>query len=339
MKTSRLKYLLHSGKNPKWQYYLRSYAQLCTPRCLLRPRAENLLQSLENRPDKQYILDRVDYYCQLSDKTNFDKERFEQEAVAIGQQSMTGQKVYYLDSMTLARRFNPHLLWRLLPGDIFYVPDVPSIVKSRPIVGAWRTDACGNYAKCKDNANAVIMKLDKVRHFIFIDDKKSFADKKDACIFRGKVRDKANRLLFMDKFYGDERVDCGSIDRVKDGWQRPKMSLYDHLDYRYIISLEGNDVASNLKWVMSSNSIAVMPKPTCESWFMEGQLRPDYHYICIKPDFSDLKQKLDYYSVHLDKAQSIVDHAHEWVSQFRDNRREQLISLLVLQKYLEQVNK
>ncbi len=66
------------------------------------------------------------------------------------------------------------------------------------------------------------------------------------------------------------------------------MSLYDHLHYRYIMALEGNDVATNLKWIMSSNSIAVMPRPTCETWFMEGRLIPNYHYIEIADDFHDL---------------------------------------------------
>ena len=39
--------------------------------------------------------------------------------------------------------------------------------------------------------------------------------------------------------------------------------------HKFILCIEGNDVASNLKWVMSSNSVAVMPKPKFESWFME----------------------------------------------------------------------
>lgn len=99
------------------------------------------------------------------------------------------------------------------------------------------------------------------------------------------------------------------------------------------MALEGNDVASNLKWVMSSNSVAVMPRPTCETWFMEGKLIPNYHYIEIKPDFSDLEERLNYYIEHPEEAQQIVDHAHAYVTQFKDRKREKLISLLVLVKY------
>jgi hypothetical protein len=99
------------------------------------------------------------------------------------------------------------------------------------------------------------------------------------------------------------------------------------------MSLEGNDVASNLKWVMSSNSIAVMPKPTCETWFMEGTLIPNYHYIEIKPDFSDLIEKLEYYIAHPDEAEEIIRHAHEYVDRFLNRRRERIISWLVMDRY------
>lgn len=99
------------------------------------------------------------------------------------------------------------------------------------------------------------------------------------------------------------------------------------------MALEGNDVASNLKWVMSSNSIAIMPRPVYETWFMEGMLKPDYHYIEVKPDFSDLEEKMDYYTAHPEAAQAIIDHAHEYVEQFKDSKREDIISLLVLDKY------
>ena len=46
---------------------------------------------------------------------------------------------------------------------------------------------------------------------------------------------------------------------------------------------------------MSSNSLAVMPKPKFESWFMEGLLIPDHHFVEIKRDYSDLEEKLNYY--------------------------------------------
>ena len=36
---------------------------------------------------------------------------------------------------------------------------------------------------------------------------------------------------------------------------------------------------------------------------------------------------------HPEEAEAIARHAHEYISQFRDKKRERLISLLVMQKY------
>ena len=127
-------------------------------------------------------------------------------------------------------------------------------------------------------------------------------------------------------------VDAASTNcsEARPEWQKGKMPIGEHPDYKFIMSLEGNDVASNLKWVMSSNSIAVTPRLTQETWFMKGTLKPDYHYIEVKDDFSDLESRPNYYIEHPDEAEAIIRHAHEYVDQFRDLEREKLISLLVL---------
>ena len=71
---------------------------------------------------------------------------------------------------------------------------------------------------------------------------------------------------------------------------------------------------------------------------MEGTLKPDYHYIGVEEDYSDLIDKMEYYIAHPEKAQEIIDHAHEYIDQFRDREREKLISLLVLKRYLDIMN-
>ena len=74
-----------------------------------------------------------------------------------------------------------------------------------------------------------------------------------------------------------------------------------------------------------------------KSWCFKGweTLVPNYHYIEIKPDFSDLEERLQYYMAHTDEAQAIIEHAHEYIEQFKNKKREQLISLLVLEKYFK----
>lgn len=325
MSIQKIKYTLHSGKNNKMLYYVRGFVKTHLPLWLMRWRRSRLLSQAGKRDDYDYIKKRVDYYNRLAaGHVNTAPELWMRKSVETGHQPMTRQKVYYYDTMEYARCFAPTNRWHLLGGDITFVDDVPSIVKSRPIAG--------------DNANSVVMKMDKVRHFIFVNDRTRFRDKVDRAIFRGKVGDKDIRLKFMEMYFGNPRFDIGAIDNIRPEWKCEKISIYDHLKYKYVLALEGNDVASNLKWVMSSNSLAVMPRPTYETWFMEGTLRPNYHYVEVKADLSDLEEKMDYYTAHPDEAEAIIRHAHEYVDQFRDKRREEIISLMVLDKYFKAVN-
>ena len=89
---------------------------------------------------------------------------------------------------------------------------------------------------------------------------------------------------------------------------------------------------------MSSNSVAVMPKPKYESWFMEGKLIPNYHYILIKDDYSDLEEKLNYYKKNTDELKRIAKNANQYTNQFRDRNKEKLISLLVMEKFFKLSN-
>jgi RNase adaptor protein for sRNA GlmZ degradation len=76
-----------------------------------------------------------------------------------------------------------------------------------------------------------------------------------------------------------------------------------------------------------------MPAPKYENWFMEGRLIPDHHYIQIRDDYTDLEEKLQYYIEHTAKAQAIINTANAYVKQFFDKKQEDLISLLVLERY------
>jgi len=139
-------------------------------------------------------------------------------------------------------------------------------------------------------------------------------------------------------YHGHHLCNLGHVGRknicnVK--WEVQYMQIEEQLKYKFVLSLEGNDVASNLKWIMSSNSLAVMPKPSTESWFMEGTLIPDYHYVLIKDDFSDLQERLEYYINNVDVAQMIIKNANQYTKQFQNEKQERLISLLVLKKYFE----
>ena len=329
MNRRKIYYLLHNGKNSNLKYFIRSYVREYTPKVFSQMRRDKLLAEIEKRPDRDYIHQRADYYCKLSALTAEQLEPWDKKAVCLRNQPITRQKVYYFDAMEIARYFPQDLRWILDSGDKPYVAPEPAIVKNCPIV--------------ENNDYSVILKLEKVRHFLFVDDKKPWRENRNMTIFRGDLGPrKENRDLFMNLFADGQSpmVDAASTNRSEQHpeWQKGKMTIGEHLDYKFIMSLEGNDVASNLKWVMSSNCIAVTPRLTQETWFMEGTLRPNYHYIEVKEDFSDLEERLQYYIDHPEEAEAIIRHAHEYIDQFRDTHRERLISLLVLKKYFDITN-
>ena len=79
-----------------------------------------------------------------------------------------------------------------------------------------------------------------------------------------------------------------------------------------------------------------MPRPTCETWFMEGVLEPGVHFVEIASDYSDLEEKIDYYSTHISEAEVIIKNAHEHVSRFQEKDMEDLLCLKVLESYFIQ---
>jgi hypothetical protein len=68
---------------------------------------------------------------------------------------------------------------------------------------------------------------------------------------------------------------------------------------------------------------------------MEGTLVPGTHYVEVRPDFADLDEKVAYYENHPDEAEAIIDSANRHCRQFTNKASEDLISVLVLQKYFE----
>ena len=172
---------------------------------------------------------------------------------------------------------------------------------------------------------------------MFLNDKVKFADKKNLLIGRAAVyKHQIHRVKFYEMYFGHPICNLGQVNSHATDhpeWIVEPLSMDKHLDFKFILCLEGNDVATNLKWVMSSNSLAVMPRPRYETWFMEGCLVPDYHYVEIDADYSNLEEKLQYYIQHPELAQAIVEHAHAHVDQFKNKKREKLIAFLTLAKY------
>ena len=146
-------------------------------------------------------------------------------------------------------------------------------------------------------------------------------------VWRGGAYQKLRRE-FVERFYDHPKCEVGQTNRPAENvpWQKQYMSKEAQLEYKFIFCPEGNDVSTNLKWVMSSNSICFMPKPRYETWFMEGLLKPGIHYVELKSDYSDLDEKIEYYSTHILESETIISNAHQHVARFQNKDLEDLLS-------------
>ncbi|PSW19397.1 lipopolysaccharide A protein [Photobacterium sanctipauli] len=304
-------------KNNKLKYYCTNVLRELLPAAYYQSKLTSKLNKLDEF-DSHYIQQRVNYYLKHSAPFALPDEK----SVAIKDFKKNKQSAYYYDLKEFLVYFQNHLRVAYRFGDDTNVETYPFLVKARPINA--------------NNVNAVLFKLNKVRHFNFINDPVPFTSKKEMMVWRGGAY-RPHRRKFIEKFYNHPMCNVGQTNKPAENvpWQKDFMSIEEQLQYKFILCIEGNDVATNLKWAMSSNSLCVMPKPKYETWFMEGTLKAGVHYIEVADDYSDLEEKLSYYIAHTQKAQKIITNANEYVAQFKNKEREDLISFLVLKKYFE----
>jgi len=304
-------------KNSRFLYFVANLSRLCIPGLVYRLRRMWLLRPSKIEAAKHLKL-RADYYCKLEAPCKLGVE-----ASKFGFNLFGGHpRNYQFDLGQYLRYWNRQFRIHYRMGDNTHLLDVPTFTKARVIEG--------------DVRNLIVFNMDKVRHFDFVHDRLSYQSKEDQIVWRGPAY-QPWRIEFLNRWFGHPRCDIGRTDKNSDGihQRKPWMSVTEQLKYKFILSIEGNDVATNLKWIMSSNSLCFMTRPTKETWFMEGLLKPNYHYVMLKNDCSDLLEKMDYYLAHEDEALAIIDNAHKWVVQFQNPRDEEIVSLLVLQKYFK----
>ena len=137
-------------------------------------------------------------------------------------------------------------------------------------------------------------------------------------------------------FSGLVQVSEGNSDIPIDRLQnmiKNRLSLSEQLDYKYLLSLEGNDVASGLKWMLYSNSVVLMPKPTCQTWACEHLLAPYVHYVPLKDDLSDLMEQYEWCESEPARCEEIAGNGREFVSSFLDEERENVLEEAVFERY------
>lgn len=195
--------------------------------------------------------------------------------------------------------------------------------------------------------SGVLLRLNKKRHwekYIDFQDPLAFEEKLCSVVWRGATTGhgpfrKNPRFVFVSKFIDKFDVGFSKLCQGKKCEEliRPELTIDEHLQYKYIVVIEGNDVATSLKWVLMSNSIPFMQPPTKETWLMEGLLEPFVHYIPLNEDFSDLEEKVEWANENPDKALDIVENGKLFMKMFEDEASECWIEDAIMKSYIKKL--
>lgn len=275
----------------------------------------NKLRAYEKECNLKELNRRLDYYFKVN--TSFSLPT---QAIAKQDFVRKGRTEYFLDLSQFLVHFKKSYSFAYQFGDNTDVKPYPCLIKARPVA--------------QGNENSILFKLNKYRHFKWVEDKVAYQDKKDISVWRGGAYKKLRRD-FVEKLWNHPTCDIGQTNKPKENvpWQKGFLSIVQQLQNKFILCPEGNDVATNLKWVMSSNSLCFMLKPKYETWFMEGTLEAGKHYVEIAEDYSNLEKVMEYYATHHEAAKKIIRAANEYTMQFRDILFEDLLCLKVLERY------
>jgi hypothetical protein len=192
---------------------------------------------------------------------------------------------------------------------------------------------------------ATILNLNNVRHWGAIKLIKSndipFSQKHNVAIWRGANAHIMERYGFVKTYCGSENTDIGfsSIDKtcfqIEDQYIKGYLSIPEQLQSKYLISIEGNDVSTGLKWQLYSNSVVLMKKPTKVSWAMEDTLIPYTHYVPLDENLSNLQEQLEWCEKNQKKCELIAKNSTSFIEQFLNPNVENIITSCVLFKYFE----
>ena len=97
------------------------------------------------------------------------------------------------------------------------------------------------------------------------------------------------------------------------------VSRGDHLTYKYLVDVDGNSCSfERCFWLLLSNSLVIKQQSPNIQWYY-GALEPYKHYLPIKQDLTDLKEKIEWARQHDDEAQKIAMQASQFVEENLSN--------------------
>ena len=183
-------------------------------------------------------------------------------------------------------------------------------------------------ARKASSGEGILWPLNVGRHFapmaLVAENDFPWKDKQERLVWRGKDTGCAGhrRVEKVKNLFNstDARVDVAFepqlLDEANSGFARHHLSRREMLRNKYLLALDGNDVASALKWMLYSNSVVFMPKSRFETWALESMLKPYVHYVPVASDLSDTSEQLDWAKAHDAACQNISRRATEFISNF-----------------------
>ena len=126
--------------------------------------------------------------------------------------------------------------------------------------------------------------------------------KEDRLFWRGAPNNPARiALVEMENPRIDAMVSKSDGIKKLEPFVSPKVSVTDHLKYKYLIDIDGNSCTySRMYWILYSNSVLLKHMSDNVQWYYKG-LEKDKHYIEIASNFSNLEEAME----HLDHDEAL----------------------------------
>lgn len=182
-----------------------------------------------------------------------------------------------------------------------------------------------------------------------------FVKKKNLIVWRGANSgpkyncDKRPSRLNLVKLYHDHHLcDIGFCDmRYKNNiydfdinkatYIKGRMKISKQLEFKFIVSVEGNDFATNFFWILLSNSIPICPVHLIDTWNYEPKLIPWKHYIPVKNDFSDLIINYNKIKDDEERCLTMLFEKKLFASQFLNQENEYYIINKTIEVYIKNI--
>ena len=126
------------------------------------------------------------------------------------------------------------------------------------------------------------------------------------------------RCRLVYNLHNSSLVDAGLTDPLNVSGRelsKPSVGVADLLQYKMLISIEGNDVATGLKWNLMSNSVVLMVPPFKSTFVLENLLEPWVHYVPLEPalDRESVEERVRWVLDHEDEARAIAARARTFM--------------------------